>query len=325
MIYTGAYAWGSWGHPHINYAAVFSLPKEMRVFFYNHIDFLVQEAVIPDIRKYTLSDRAEYPRHYIDVEMYDTAASNTDNIPRSFAAIKAIYNDTFRQQYGILPWYVEEIMGKLTTAFKERRTPEILLLSADLAHYLGDANMPLHTSVNHDGQFTGQKGIHGFWESQLPEYFGASYNLTVGNAQYLDNVTAGIWDIVKHSHSLKDSLLSIEDHVYASYDKEKVYEKDTAGKVLKNVFWQPVHTLEYAAAYHTALNGMVERQMRKAVSDIARFWYTAWVNAGKPDLSTLDSPSYTRSKRKQYKKDYRRWQKGKLPDMVLFVEYPFKK
>jgi hypothetical protein len=48
---------------------------------------------------------------------------------------------------------------------------------------------------------------------------------------------------------------------------------------------------EYAGKFHTALNGMVESQM-KAVTATASFWYTAWVNAGKPDLSNLDAESY---------------------------------
>jgi hypothetical protein len=36
---------------------------------------------------------------------------------------------------------------------------------------------------------------------------------------------------------------------------------------------------EYAGKFHTALNRMVESQMKKAVTATASFWYTAWVNA----------------------------------------------
>jgi len=38
----------------------------------------------------------------------------------------------------------------------------------------------------------------------------------------------------------------------------------------------------------------VERQMKRSIKMIADFWYTAWVNAGQPDLSklpnTLEAP-----------------------------------
>src|SRR5258708_26133945 len=65
------FAWGAWGHQHINRSAVFALPADIRPFFYNHIDFITEKAVVPDLRKYTINDRAEFPRHYINLESYD--------------------------------------------------------------------------------------------------------------------------------------------------------------------------------------------------------------------------------------------------------------
>ena len=38
-----------------------------------------------------------------------------------------------------------------------------------LAHYVGDAHVPLHSVVNHDGELTGQDGLHSRWETQLFE------------------------------------------------------------------------------------------------------------------------------------------------------------
>jgi hypothetical protein len=37
----------------------------------------------------------------------------------------------------------------------------------DLGHYIADGHMPLHTSDNHDGQNTNQKGILGVCQSCL--------------------------------------------------------------------------------------------------------------------------------------------------------------
>ena len=75
-----------------------------------------------------------------------------------------------------MPWYIQDIMTKLTKAFKDKRKTEILFLAADLGHYIGDAHMPLHTSANHNGQLTNQKGIHALFESAIPEMFGKNYN-----------------------------------------------------------------------------------------------------------------------------------------------------
>jgi hypothetical protein len=43
----------------------------------------------------------------------------------------------------------------------------------------------------------------------------------------------------------------------------------------------------YSMAYHKKLNGMVERRMRSSIFSVASFWYTAWVEAGQPDLRGL--------------------------------------
>ncbi len=304
------FAWGSWGHQHINRAAVFALPAEMRIFFYNHIDFITEESVIPDVRKYTINDKAEFARHYIDLETFGDKP--IDSLPRTMKDATAKYDDKFLQKNGILPWYIEDMMEKLTVAFRKKSKSEILFLAADLGHYLGDANMPLHTTLNHDGQFTDQKGIHAFWESQLPELFGDSYYFNTGDAVYIADVQKETFRIIAASHKLADSLLLIERNLKESYPKDKIYVYDSAGNIARNKFNQVIHTYEYAKKYHELLNGMVERQMRMAISCTANFWYTAWVNGGRPDLNSMDSRSLTDRNKKFYKKELKLWQKGKL-------------
>jgi hypothetical protein len=314
-----ALAWGEWGHKHINHAAIFALPDSMRIFFFNHADFITEESVVPDIRKHTINDKAEGTRHFIDIEDYDKGS--IDDLPRTFTEARAKYDSSFMQKNGILPWYIQEMMTKLTKAFKDKRKAEILFLAADLGHYLGDANMPLHTSSNHDGQLTNQKGIHSFWEAQLPEYFGDTYNLNVGQAAYISDITAETWNIIRHTHMLADTLLLIERNVKATFSKDKIFKTDSAGNVMKNIFGQPIHTSEYATAVHSAMNGMVQSQMRHAIKDLANYWYTAWVNAGRPDLSSLDSPALTNANSKQYKQELKLWNKGKLIEIGSLKEF----
>jgi len=304
-------SWGTWGHQHINHAAVFALPDGMRPFFYNHIDFITEESVIPDVRKYTINDKAEFDRHYIDLESFQPGGPG-DSLPKTMKDAAAKYDAKFLEKNGILPWYIAEVVQKLTKAFQDKKKAEILFLAADLGHYVGDANMPLHTSVNHDGQFTDQKGIHAFFESQLPEQFGSAYNFYTGDAQYVSDVQAHVWRIIMASHKLADTLLLTEKKLKAGFAADKIYMKDSAGNIIKNKYNQPVHSYEYAAAFHTALNGMVEQQLRKAVAETANLWYTAWVDAGKPDLTQLDEPSLTERNKKNYKKDYKRWKQGEL-------------
>ena len=43
----------------------------------------------------------------------------------------------------------------------------------------------------------------------------------------------------------------------------------------------------YTLAYNKLLNGMVERRMRSAILSISSFWFSAWIDAGEPDLNKL--------------------------------------
>lgn len=303
-------AWGIWGHQHINHAAVFALPAAMRTFYFNHIDYLTEEASVPDIRKYTIGDKQEPPRHYIDLGAY--GKQPFDSLPQTWEPALARYGRKTLEHYGILPWYVQQMEQKLTQAFRLKRSDEILFLSADLGHYVADATMPLHTSLNYDGQFTGQRGIHAFWESQLPELFGNSYDFRVAPAHYIPDIASEIWGIIRESHGQVDSLLGIEKRVHASFPRGQIYVRDSLGRRLTNSYGQAIHTLAYARAYHSALHGMVENQMRLAIQEVSDFWYTAWVNGGKPDLGRLDPPELTRQNLPLYHKEYQLWQQGKL-------------
>jgi hypothetical protein len=313
------YAWGIWGHQHISHAAVLALPPEMRVFFYNHIDYITEESTVPDVRKYTMSDREEFGRHFIDVEFFGDKPFEI--LPKTWKEAKARYSSDTLQKSGILPWYMQEMQTKLTTAFKDRRKDAILFLSADLAHYIADAHMPLHTSLNHDGQLTDQRGIHAFWEARLPELFGNAYNFSTPQAQYFPDVVAESWRIIRESNAAADTLLSSERALKARFPKDQIWQLDSNKTVKKNSYGQPLHTLEYAKAYHTALNGMVERQMRAAIVATASFWYTAWVNAGKPNLTDLDSEATTKRSKPHLDEETELLKQGKLFDFKSNAEF----
>lgn len=310
-------SWGVWGHTHINHAAVFALPVEMRSFFYNHIDYITEESVGPDLRKHTIYDKSEGPRHYFDMENY----GKIDSIPLTMKEAKTKFDSAFLAKNGTLPWYIQEMMTKLTKAFKDKNKEQILFLAGDLGHYLGDANMPLHTSDNSDGQLTNQKGIHAFWESQLPEIFGDNYNFYTGDAKYIDNIQQETWRIIKYTHSLIDSLLKDELAVKEIFNKEKIYQKDSLGNIKKTAWGGWIHSYDYAKAYHDKMNGMVERQIRNSLIDVANYWYTAWVNAGKPDLTNLDDAALTTRNSKALDEDFAAWQQGKLTMMKVKNEF----
>ncbi|HEY4151330.1 MAG TPA: hypothetical protein VGM41_20470, partial [Chitinophagaceae bacterium] len=155
----------------------------------------------------------------------------------------------------------------------------------------------------------------------LPEMFGDSYNFYTGNAIYIPDVHNEIRRIIVHTHSLIEPLLAAEKTARASLPEDKLYEKDASGNLRKNAYGQTYRSKEYATAFHQALNGMVEQQLRLSIADVANFWYTAWVNAGRPDLNSLDPEALTKRNNKYYKKDYKTWQKGGLFGLKVDKEY----
>lgn len=56
----------------------------------------------------------------------------------------------------------------------------------------------------------------------------------------------------------------------------------------------------FTIAYNKMLNGMVERRMRLAIASVASFWYTAWVNAGQPDLKGMANVAFSEDDLKEF-------------------------
>jgi hypothetical protein len=108
------------------------------------------------------------------------------------------------------------MLYRLTEAFKEKKQALILKYSAEIGHYIADAHVPLHASSNHNGQLTDQKGIHGFWESRVPELLAekeapnGGWDFFIGNAGHIRNPLDFIWQRVLESAAASDTVLKFE-------------------------------------------------------------------------------------------------------------------
>lgn len=285
--------WGFYSHRKINHYAVFTLPPAMFGFFKQNIDYLTEHAIDPDKRRY--ATKGEAPRHYIDIDHYSKPGEDPfAGMPRNWNdAVEKFTEDTL-QAYGILPWHINVMVMRLSRAFQESNVPRILQLASDLGHYIGDGHVPLHTTKNYNGYMTNQVGIHGFWETRLPELFDHQYNYFVERAKYVDYVQDYAWEFVEQSHYAVDSVLRFERELHAEFPEDRKYTFENRGVTLMQVYSE-----EYSRAYEQRLNGMVERRLRASIHAIGSLWYTAWVNAGQPDL--LNAPILTDEEMEQEK------------------------
>lgn len=272
------FSWGFFGHQRINRLAVFTLPPEMIGFYKKHLTFLTENAVNPDKRRYILPQEA--PRHFIDLDVYGDSAAF--KLPRTWQAAVEKHTEEALQKHGIVPWHINRVKNQLTEAFRQHDALSIIRISADLGHYIADACVPLHTTRNYNGQFTNQRGIHGLWESRLPELLAQQYDFLVGPAQYIPHPQTKAWETVQRSHMALDSVLRMEKEVSESFPADKKYAFEERGSTTVKVY-----SPAFSKAYHQRLHGQVERQMRLAIKLVSSFWFTCWVDAGQPDLTNL--------------------------------------
>ncbi len=196
--------------------------------------------------------------------------------------IEAYAEDTF-SKYGILPYHLVVMQKRLTMAFEAKDPKRILQLAAEMGHYIGDAHVPLHTTENYNGQMTNQDGIHAFWESRIPELFADDeFDYLVGQAEYIENKGEYFWDIVLESNTYVDSMLAIEKKLSITFPQDKQY-------CYEDRLQQTIRTQcrEYTAEFRRQLDGQVEARMTAAMLSVASSWFTAWVDAGQPNLDNL--------------------------------------
>lgn len=271
-------------------------------FYKKNIDYITDHAVDPDKRRYSNKDEA--PRHYIDIDRY--GKHPFDSVPKTWKDAVAKYSEDTLISNGILPWHIEKMMFRLTEAFRERNANRVLFLSADLGHYVEDAHVPLHTTENYNGQLTNQVGIHGFWESRLPELYGEQYDFFAGRARYIKKPLLEAWKIIKASNAALDSVLSFERELNAKFPSDRKYSFEQRGQNTLKTYSE-----EYAAEYNRMLNGQVERRAKAAVLAVSSFWYTAWVNAGQPSLTDFENKEVSDSLKLILLKEAESWKSGK--------------
>ena len=299
-----AHCWGFYGHRQINYYAVFLLPPEMLILYKPHIHFLIEHSVDPDKRRYLVAE--EGPRHYIDMDRYGQFPFN--NIPHRWDSAVAKFGTDSLMRHGIVPWHILRMLHRLTRAFRDKNFSAIMKYSAELGHYVADAHVPLHTSSNHNGQLTGQEGIHGFWESRIPELLAEKeFDFFIGKAAYIKDPETFIWERVMESAGAADSVLKLEKSLTSSTPSDKKFSfEERNGKLVKQ------YAANFTIQYDRKMGGMVERRMRQAIFSVASLWLTAWINAGQPDLTGLAGKMFTEADRASFDSLNARWQNSEI-------------
>jgi hypothetical protein len=171
---------------------------------------------------------------------------------------------------------------QLTAAMASRKPADILYLSAEVAHYLADAHVPLHTTANYNGQLTGQLGVHALWETAVPKagmdrWWLMPTHLAPDAPFGYTYWHKKLWDLMRLSYDQADTVLRAEQEQRRNLPVEKWYAPTGNGQ-------RNTYSPEFIQRYVARMEGMVQRNMKASAAAIALFWYGAWVEAGQPAL-----------------------------------------
>jgi hypothetical protein len=295
-------SWGFLVHRTSHQLATYALPASLRDFFHANMASLVQHSVRPDMRRST--DKTEATKHFIDADA--PALGSLRRIPRDWSKAVAKFTEDTLRKYGTVPWEILRTQQKLTEAFRRGKPDSVLYFAADLGHYIADAHVPLHTTLNYDGQLTEQNGLHALWESTVPELNIETYNLLQRKkARYIRNLPKQIFKTLRTSHQMLDEVFEMEKQASVGFTDEQKFRIQVRRGVKVKRF-----TTEFARAYGAKLGGTVNKRLLETSQMIADCWYTAWVDAGKPDLSQWSTQSESSKARLQ--EEVEAWQKNQL-------------
>lgn len=255
-----AYSWGSVGHKIINRKSPMHLPATMSQF---KADSLFYEAHASDAdtrRVYTDTTMfAEQWRHYIDIDDYP----DFHNLPQNFNTVIMLYTWNRVKNNGINPWSTLWVLDSLTAQLSRFDTEKVKQTASDLGHYVADGHMPLHCTINYNGQLTNNYGIHSRYESNMVNTYQSQLTISPASANYISSPSEYIFNYIYHSISLVDTIL----------------QADTYAKAISGWNGSGSAPSSYYTALWTKTQNITKDQFQRATVAIADLWYTAFVNA----------------------------------------------
>jgi hypothetical protein len=260
------WSWGFFAHKWIHREAIKLLPLPLRGFYQSVADSVVEKATDPDMRRRRVKN--EEFHHYIDIDHYGRYPFA--EVPRDYQAAAQKFSADTLLSYGDAPWHLARVMDSLTTAMRRGRIKAVIQFSADLGHYVADLHMPLHTSENYDGQMTDNRGIHARFEWHLIERFQDQIRLNPSGVDSIANPTMQAFEIILSSYIWVDNLLRADTR---SRDPRRVYQ------ALESF------DRDYYEKFFALAGPVAEQQMTAAAKAVASYWYTAWLRAGRPQLT----------------------------------------
>lgn len=251
-----ALAWGPHAHRKVTEKAIHTLPGDLKDFYEDH-RFEMETLAFDDPELATPVDESQNHFAVDRLESFpftDLPWREKPLLERYGAATEGM---------GRLPWLIDESYQRLVEAFKQRDKALILSESDLLARLVTDLHNPLALTDNSDGQKTGQPGLWVRFSQKLPEAMGDDLDIRSDAAHYLDEPLNFVFSMINANYVWVDNILYLDELAKrgkSSYT-QIYYESliDRAGKI-------------------------VNERLSEACEHSGSYWYSAWTEAGRPEL-----------------------------------------
>jgi len=253
-----ALAWGANADKLIVNRAVETLPPEMRGFFEANRAFLLQHVTDPSTGAKNSEERRN---QFLYLDKYGRFPF--DALPRDYKKAVAKYGRVKLEANGLLPWQIGVFSEKLTNAMRDGKWEDAKLYAAILANYVAAAHDPFATTDNADGRLTGQAGINERFGTSLIDRYASFFPMRPNDAMFINDPTDQAFEACLSAHSWLETILLADRNARRGLN---------------------AYTDEYYDRFYNQAAAILIRQLSDAATEVGSFWFTAWKNAGQPQL-----------------------------------------
>lgn len=253
-------SWGEKAHRKINSSCVEYFPKEIQQ-LKAWAPILADHGTDADFRK--KNDKNEFVKHFIDIDIFDEF-NTSGKIVEDFDVLCNKYGKAMVIKNGTLPWVTDSTYKALVQNFKTKNWEQAILTAADLGHYVGDGFMPLHITVNYNGQLSHQTGIHRRYEETMIDKYIDQISFKTSAINKVSDVKSAIFRNLYNNHSYVSTLLKADSMAY-----------EQAGRKYNETYYE---SLWKETGLFTAW------LLQESSRTLASFIYSAWFEAGKPEI-----------------------------------------
>lgn len=184
-----AQAWGPAGHEIVSSVGASVTRGQGSEFWIANADGMKTLSTVPDrVWKQPATKEDEAPTHWFQADAYVPDLNQCADLlafPRDYDEAVSKYGEAKILKNGTAPWRILQFYKMAISSFKQGNFKAGLEQAGAMSHYIADLSMPLHVSENYDGQMTGNRGLHAWFETKNIPDKSTTYDDVTDKAQAL--------------------------------------------------------------------------------------------------------------------------------------------